>query len=170
MRRPESNLQHVATACSSARRSAGNTLPAASLAGAVTQSMPFPPRSWLNWETPTASMACTWRQALAGSLKKNKEPFDKWCAVTSIVGAVDEIDGCHASVRAAQHRLLPSGINWQRSVKTVDLQTAQWCTAASWARLIGCCRSLTSGVWIAPPVLHFCRGRLPAIQASIPTA
>ena len=45
--------------------------------------MPFPPRSWLNWDPPTDAMACTWRQALAGSLKKNKEPYDKWQVITS---------------------------------------------------------------------------------------
>ena len=29
-------------------------------------------------------MACTWRQALAASLKKNKEVYDKWYQLATI--------------------------------------------------------------------------------------
>ena len=53
--------------------------------------MPFPPRSWLNWDPPTDAMACTWRQALAGSLKKNKEPYDKW-RVTILPQALESFE------------------------------------------------------------------------------
>lgn len=29
-------------------------------------------------------MACTWRQALAASVKKNREPFDKWYQLATV--------------------------------------------------------------------------------------
>ena len=40
--------------------------------------------SWNSWAEPRVSMACTWRQALAASVKKNKEPFDKWYQLATV--------------------------------------------------------------------------------------